>query len=139
MVKRPVETKEVKGPVISDNSKKIKKEAKKEVKASKDKRSGKKILEKDDPYQKTKEYATPTSLSEFLAAETEKYRRIRKRTIEKLQVDKELVKKAVKALLKHYNNTKAKNNLLDVDDDFIYVTITLSHVPEKYSIRPIQM
>ena len=79
------------------------------------------------------------SYPEFVKTETLKYKKIRERTIKKIIIDKELVKKAVKGLIKHHENTKNKFNLLDSGDEFIYLEIIMSQVPTEYSIRPIQM
>jgi ribosome biogenesis protein UTP30 len=77
--------------------------------------------------------------SEFALAETRKYQKIRKNTIAKIPIDAKQVKQAVKALLAHYESTKSQKNLLDSNDDFIYIEIVMGKVPTEYSIRPIQM
>jgi len=73
----------------------------------------------------------------FMAAENASYNLIRKRTIQKIKLDKELIKKAAKSLVSFHTGAKKPNDLLDADEDFIYVEIILSMVPEQYSIRPV--
>lgn len=75
----------------------------------------------------------------FVNAENHAYNQLRKRTIALLKLDKELIKKATKSLLKFNLGAKKPNDLLEGDDDFIYLEIILSKVPEEISIRPLQM
>jgi len=129
---------------IQESSKKIKKE---KVQPKSDEKKKKKAIEKKPKLKKEKEEVQANietldvnRYADFVKTETLKYLKIRKRTIEKLQIDKNQVKKAVKALITHYQNQQSKsNNLLATGDDFIYLEIVMSQVPEKYSIRPIQM
>lgn len=86
-----------------------------------------------------KEFATLDNYSDFVKEETSKYLKIRKQTIKQLPIDPQQVKQAVKALVKYFNKTKSSSNLLDTNDDFIYLEVVMSKVPTKYSIRPIQM
>lgn len=79
------------------------------------------------------------NFSEFVQSETRKYQKIRKQTIAKIPIEPQQVKKAVKALLAHFEHAKPQNNLLDTGDDFIYLEIVMGKVPMQYSIRPIQM
>ncbi len=39
--------------------------------------------------------------------------------------------------MQFYESNKDAQNLLDIGDDFIYIEITLSKTPTKYSIRPV--
>jgi len=71
--------------------------------------------------------------------QAEKYARLRRKTITKIQLDKYQIKNAVQSLITYHNANKKKNQLLDNDEDFIYLEIVLSEVPAKYSIRPVQM
>lgn len=129
---------------IQESSKKIKKE---KVQPKSDEKKKKKAIEKKPKLKKEKEEVQANietldvnRYADFVKTETLKYLKIRKRTIEKLQIDKNQVKKAVKALITHYQNQQSKsNNLLATGDDFIYLEIVMSQVPEKYSIRPIQI
>lgn len=73
----------------------------------------------------------------FVSAETQAYNQLRKKTIAKIKMDKEQIKKAAKSLLKYYSSVKKSNDLLDNGDDFIYIEIVLSKVPEEFSIRPV--
>lgn len=75
----------------------------------------------------------------FVKAENHAYNQLRKRTIQKIKLDKELIKKAAKSLIKYHSGSKKQNDLLDQDDDFIYIEIVLSKVPEEFSIRPLQI
>jgi hypothetical protein len=135
---------EKKAQEIQNASKKIKKE-KAEPKGAEKKK--KKPVEKKPKLQAEKEetkgeieHLDENKYADFVKTETLKYLKMRKRTIEKLPLDKDQVKKAVKALITHYQNEKSKSkNLLDTGDDFIYLEIIMSQVPEKYSIRPIQV
>lgn len=59
---------------------------------------------------------------------------------ETIVLDPTLVLKAVNALLKFKKQKKEKSTfLLEEEDEFLYLEITLSKLPESYSIRPIQM
>lgn len=136
---------------VNPESKKIKKEAVQVNTGNKDKKAVKKENKKQNKENKNKpktekeqpkgeiEVLDVNKYSEFVKTENARYNRIRRRTIELVKVDKYQVKKAIKALVTHYNNTKSKNNLLDSGDDFIYLEIILSEVPTQYSIRPIQV
>jgi len=53
--------------------------------------------------------------------------------------DKDQIKEAAKALITYHNASKKPNQLLDTNDDFLYVEIILSEVPDKHSIRPVQV
>lgn len=128
-------------PVI-DNSKKIKK-AEAPAKQQKKKKEQKKKPEISKEKEAIKTEIEPlneNNYSDFVRTATLKYSRIRKRTIQHLTIDKNLVKKAVKALLAHAEKSKeGKFNLLDTGDDFIYLEIVMSQVPSKHSIKPIQV
>jgi ribosome biogenesis protein UTP30 len=136
---------------VNPASKKIKKEAVAVNTGDKDKKAVKQQNKKKNKENKNKPKAEKeqpkgeiealdvNKYSEFVRTENAKYNRIRRRTIEVLKVDKYQVKKAIKALITHYNNTKNKNQLLDSNDDFIYLEIILSEVPTQYSIRPLQI
>lgn len=136
---------------LNPDSKKIKKEAVELNTGDKEKKAVKQQNKKKNKENKNKPKAEKeqpkgeiealdvNKYSEFVKTENAKYNRIRRRTIEVLKVDKYQVKKAIKALITHYNNTKNKNQLLDSGDDFIYLEIILSEVPTQYSIRPLQM
>lgn len=136
---------------LNPDSKKIKKEAvvlntgdkdKKAVKTENKKKNkenkNKPKTEKEQPKGEI-EPLDVNKYSEFVKTENAKYNRIRRRTIEVLKLDKYQVKKAIKALITHYNNNKNSHKLLDSGDDFIYLEIILSEVPTQYSIRPLQI
>jgi hypothetical protein len=63
--------------------------------------------------------------------------RIRSKLPKVLTIDKKQVAAAVKAL-KQLNAKKPKD-LLDIGDDFVYIEVILTRVPEKHSIKPVQM
>ena len=128
-------------------SKKIKKEPivaktdKKEKQSKKQKKAKQpKVLPADKEPVKA-EIATldVNKFGEFIKTSSIKYNRIRRRTIEVLKIDKYQVKKAVQALQTFYKANQNTNQLFGQEDDFIYLEIILSQVPEKYSIRPLQM
>ena len=109
---------------ISSKSKKIKK---------------KKLEEEIKPIKKIKPRIG--NYGEFVKQETSKLKKIKKRTYEKIKIDRELVQKAVSSLLKHHHKEKEaeKHDILEGEKDFVYLEVNLSQVPEEYSIRPIQM
>lgn len=128
--------------LVAENSKKIKKESF-QIKAEKKKKTGKgkpKLEREKEEVKANIEPLNENKYSEFVKTETLKYAKLRKRTIEKISLDKTLIKKAAKALLTHHENLKKKSrNLLDTGDDFIYLEIVMSQVPTQYSIKPIQI
>lgn len=77
--------------------------------------------------------------ADFVNTENTKIQKIRQRTIAKIKLDKNLIKKAVKSLLQYSHKKLNPKDLLETGDSFIYLEITLSQVPEKYSIRPLAM
>jgi hypothetical protein len=138
----PEEQPQTKAKPIDDNSKKIKKaEAPAKQEKKKKEQKKKQVIEKEKETIKSEiEPLNENNYSDFVRTATLKYSRTRKRTIQKLSIDKNLVKKATKALLAHNEKSKeGKFNLLDTGDDFIYLEIVMSQVPSKHSIKPIQM
>ncbi|EGR27405.1 hypothetical protein IMG5_195870 [Ichthyophthirius multifiliis] len=75
----------------------------------------------------------------YVSQENAKYQKLRKSSIKHIKLDKNLIKKAAKELINFYTKSKQTNNLLDLQDDFIYIEIILSQIPENYSIRPLQI
>lgn len=138
----PEEQVQSKARPVENFSKKIKKaEAPTEQPKKKKQPQKKPELQKEKEVIKSEiEPLNENNYSDFVRTSTLKYSRIRKQTIKKLVIDKNLVKKAVKALLAHNEKSKeGKFNLLDTGDDFIYLEIVMSQVPTKHSIKPIQM
>lgn len=124
---------------VAEASKKIKK-VPKDAKKKKEKPQQKpKLAAEKIPVQAAIDQLDVNHYSEFVKVNTVKYMKIRNTTIKKLAIDKNLVKKASKALLAHYQSSKKSNNLLDSGDDFIYLEIVLSQVPTQYTIRPVQI
>jgi len=82
----------------------------------------------------------PTPAEEKTFAQ--KYDDILKNCKKFIKLDPALIKKAA-AALKSYISTKkdtsSKKELLEDEDNFIYVTITLSKVPTKFSPKPVQI
>lgn len=56
-----------------------------------------------------------------------------------IELDHNLVKKAARILLDKHNEARNAKNLLDINEQFVYLEINLGKVPEHYSIKPIQM
>jgi ribosome biogenesis protein UTP30 len=48
------------------------------------------------------------------------------------------VAKCISALLKHHESTKSAD-ILDINDDLVYIEVIVSQVPSSYSIRPHQI
>jgi ribosome biogenesis protein UTP30 len=138
---------------LNPASKKIQKQAvevnrdnkeKSEVKQQKkQENSGKKTRKASKDQTKTAEEEPDVldikNFASFSKEQAEKYARLRRKTITKIQLDKHQIKNAVQALITFHNNNKKKNQLLDNDEDFIYLEIVLSEVPARYSIRPVQI
>lgn len=56
----------------------------------------------------------------------------------KIKLDKKVVDKCIQALLKHHESHKSAD-ILDINDDLVYVEVIVSQVPSAYSIRPQQI
>lgn len=91
----------------------------------------KKIKKPELPTKATQE-PTKTTLHALKLA---KLATIRTNLTKHLKLDNKLVQKAI-TVLKSISAQK-KNNILDIGDDFVYIEIVLSRVPQKHSIRPI--
>jgi len=64
----------------------------------------------------------------------------KKEIAEHITIDAASILKAVKCLQKFNTEKKEKSKfLLEEDDEFLYIEVTLSKLPEEYSIRPFQM
>lgn len=124
---------------IHPHSKKIKKPMKPQVSRFKRDKFGKIVFEKETEEEKKKFFEEIDKFEDFVRTNTSKYKKIRKKTIEVVQVDKSNLKTAVKALLSHYVELKRKLNLMELNHDFINLEITLSKGLEAYNIKPIQM
>lgn len=107
-----------------------------QIKSKRIKKLQKPVLTK----QKQIQTAYTMDYNEFYNTKQLTLQKIKARTIKNLVLDKNLIKTATKSLKTHYNNQNTKkNDLLDNQDDFIYLEINLAKVPETYSIRPVQM
>ncbi len=144
---------------INPASKKIQKEAVVPEKANKEKQVAKKEAKKENKAEAVKEAKEVKKVEEetkeeveqesngldvknfaqIAQAQTEKYNRIRRQIMADVPFDKEQIKEAAKALITYHNASKKPNQLLDSNDDFLYVEIVLSEVPDKHSIRPVQV
>jgi small-conductance mechanosensitive channel len=49
------------------------------------------------------------------------------------------LKAAIAALVEYNSGTKQKNQLLDSEDGFLYLDVTVNKLPDEHSIRPVQM
>mmetsp|Transcript_26316 Transcript_26316/g.30488 ORF Transcript_26316/g.30488 Transcript_26316/m.30488 type:complete len:360 (+) Transcript_26316:31-1110(+) len=123
-------------PKLHPHSKKIKKP--KVTRFNRDK-FGKIQYEKETEEAKKKFFEEINNFEEFVRTNTNKYKKIRKKTIEVVQVDKTQLKEAVKALLSHYEDLKRKLDLMHLNHDFINLEITVSKGLEAYYIKPIQI
>jgi len=74
------------------------------------------------------------------ASKLEIYQNVYAATKKAIKLDKELIKSAIENL-KEFSQKKKETakNLLEEEDDFIHVTITLSEVPLKFSPKPVQI
>ena len=131
---------------IEKSSKKIQKQSfevknlkKKKKQERLEKAKQPKLKEEKSEVQGVAEKLDENRFDQFINNLAGKYDKIRKRTIQTIKLDKELIKKASKALIKHHNTSKNQFNLLDNGEDFIYLEIIMSQVPEKYSVRPHQV
>lgn len=71
---------------------------------------------------------------------TVKEARMRKSLSDQISIEPVNMLKAVKCLQKFIKEKKEKSKfLLEDEDEFIYIEITLSKLPSEYSIRPFQM
>lgn len=60
--------------------------------------------------------------------------------LEVITLDAQLVQKAAQSLVDFQKKQKASSrSLVEEDDEFLYVEVTLSKLPESYSIRPFPM
>jgi len=60
------------------------------------------------------------------------------KAIKNISLDKNQIKKAVESLLKYVELNKNPTDLVS-KQEFIYVAIDLSRIPEQHSVRPIQI
>lgn len=66
--------------------------------------------------------------------------RVKKSLAERLSIEPAQALKAIKCIQSFLKQTKEKSKfLLEEDDEFLYVEVTLSKLPSEYSIRPYQM
>lgn len=63
----------------------------------------------------------------------------KKKLKKKISLKKKIVKKAISELKKFTENNKEKNPLLETEDGFVYIEITLNKLPETFSLRPFQI
>lgn len=70
----------------------------------------------------------------------EEYEKLYKLAKQTIKLDRKLINSAISNLQTYASSQKDKGkNLLEDEDDFIYVTITLSKVPSKFSPKPLQI
>jgi hypothetical protein len=78
--------------------------------------------------------------NKFHRLRTVKEARMRKSLSDHISIEPVRMLKAVKCLQKYIKEQKEKSKfLLEDEDEFIYIEITLSKLPTEYSIRPFQM
>lgn len=75
----------------------------------------------------------------YITEKLEKIRELKEKAKLKINLDTKLLKKAVKVLLDLHEKKRNPKNLLETNEEFIYVEISFNKLPEKFSIRPIQM
>lgn len=63
----------------------------------------------------------------------------RKSLIKRLGLKKKLIKKAVTELQKFTDRNQEANPLLETEDGFLYIEVTLNQLPETYTMRPYQI
>lgn len=60
----------------------------------------------------------------------------KKQLTKKLKLNKNLIMQAVECVKQLATKIKTDNPLMNVEDEFIYIELTLATLPETYSIRP---
>jgi ribosome biogenesis protein UTP30 len=113
-------------------------ESKKKIKRKNKLNKSKKEIKNEIEEEEISKSLSPTILEKI--ANTAKLKKIERRTRRLLKLDEVLIKKAVSGLIKHTKNVKkASKSFLESDDDFLMITITMSEIQEKFSVRPIRI
>lgn len=119
--------------------KKAQKVATQAVKVVDSKKNSPKVVEEKKSKQR-KVLKKIENFNKYHKLRTVKELRRRKDLSEKLTIEPALLLKAAKCLQKFIKEQKAKSKfLLEEEDEFIYIEVTLSKLPDQYSIRPFQM
>ena len=78
--------------------------------------------------------------NKFTRLRVVKEARVKKTLSEKVDVESTQILKAVKCIQSFVKQKKESSKLLlEDEDEFVYLEITMSKLPEEYSIRPYQM
>jgi len=72
---------------------------------------------------------------------TTTFQKLKAQCVKTISLDKNLIKEATNALKQHAKVSAAskKDDLLEDDNDFIYIEVILAEVPTKHAVRPIQI
>ena len=118
-------------------------EKKKKVAVEKKQKKQKKVkTEEIVEKQENEELQENEKIGNYNAYITEKMARleeIKEKVKVKVQLDRKVIMKAVKALIEFNERTKNQKNILDTNEGFVYVEIAFNKLPEHYSVRPVQM
>jgi len=95
--------------------------------------------EEDEDNEEHQETEKIGNYNVYITEKLAKIEEIKEKVKLKVHFDRKLITKAVKILLDYNEKTKNPKNILDTNEGFIYVEINFNKLPERYSIRPIQM
>lgn len=112
---------------VEKNKKQFNKDAQKTVKSHENERMDIENEEKIDNYHN------------YITEKLEKIKALKEKAKTKIILDTKLIRKAVKVLLELHEKKRNPKNILDTNEGFVYVEISFNKLPEKFSIRPIQM